>query len=190
MSMPEAFQRMRGAHAEDHAAIVRASSDHPGPWPTISIWHGNADRTVDASNAAAIAAQWQPLHGLSARASRSEKVDGHLREVWTDAAGRDVIESYSIDGMGHGTPLATAGADACGVAGAHMLDVGISSTRHIARFWGLETRPARAKARPVKPAAAAAPTLAATAAPKAPPRHVSGPGKVIEDALRAAGLMR
>jgi poly(hydroxyalkanoate) depolymerase family esterase len=189
MSMPEAFQRMRGAATQDdHSATVLASSDHKGPWPTISIWHGSADRTVDATNAAAIAAQWLPLHGLSGRPSRIEKVDGHPREVWTDAAGRDVIESYSIDGMGHGTPLATAGDDGVGVAGAHMLDVGISSTRHIARFWGLETRPPSVKARPVKLTAEAIP--AATNAPWNGPRHASGPGKVIEDALRAAGLMR
>jgi poly(3-hydroxybutyrate) depolymerase len=38
-----------------------------------------------------------------------------------------------IAGMGHGTPLG----DGLGAPGPYMLDVGISSTREIARFWGL-----------------------------------------------------
>ena len=35
----------------------------------------------------------------------------------------------------HGTPLSTSGDEACGNSGAHMLETGISSTRHIARFF-------------------------------------------------------
>lgn len=35
--------------------------------------------------------------------------------------------------MGHGTPIG----NGIGTAGPYMLDVGISSTREIARFWGL-----------------------------------------------------
>ena len=38
--------------------------------------------------------------------------------------------------MAHGTPLAT-GAEGCGKAGAFLLDVGISSSHHIAKFFGL-----------------------------------------------------
>jgi hypothetical protein len=38
----------------------------------------------------------------------------------------------------HGVPLATTtGGESCGAAGAFFLDVGISSTHHIARFWRL-----------------------------------------------------
>jgi feruloyl esterase len=40
--------------------------------------------------------------------------------------------------MAHGVPLATTtGGESCGAAGAFFLDVGISSTHHIARFWRL-----------------------------------------------------
>jgi hypothetical protein len=39
--------------------------------------------------------------------------------------------------MGHGTPIETLGEDSVGVSGIYMLDMHISSTRHIARFWGL-----------------------------------------------------
>jgi hypothetical protein len=47
-----------------------------------------------------------------------------------------VVEFVTITGMAHGTPLAT-GSEGCGKAGAFLLDVGISSSHHIARFFGL-----------------------------------------------------
>lgn len=176
-----ALGQMRRAGGGDGAAMVRAASTHAGPWPTISIWHGSADRTVDASNAAALLEQWRPLHGVGKAPADRETIGGHVREVWRDEAGREVIESYTIAGMGHGTPLATSGPDACGAPGPHMLDAGLSSTRRIARFWGLETRAMRSDPRPAK---------VAPLAPAAAPPLAAGPGKVIEDALRAAGLMR
>src|SRR5260370_19469456 len=56
--------------------------------------------------------------------------------------GADVSELYVIPGMAHGAPLATGdGEKHCGVPGAFLLDVGISSSYHIARFWGLTKQP-------------------------------------------------
>ena len=46
-----------------------------------------------------------------------------------------LIEEYSITGMGHGTPIATKPPTNYGAAAPFMLDVGISSTFHIARSW-------------------------------------------------------
>jgi hypothetical protein len=48
-----------------------------------------------------------------------------------------LIEAFSINGMAHGVPLATTAEESCGSGGAFFLDVGISSTHHIARFWRL-----------------------------------------------------
>ena len=53
----------------------------------------------------------------------------------------------------HGTPLATGGSDEhCGVPGAFLLEVGISSSYYIARFWGLTGNPRPAPAERSKPA--------------------------------------
>ena len=55
--------------------------------------------------------------------------------------------------MAHGTPLAIKGAEnALGEAGPFMLDVGIASSYHIAKFWGL-TQYTRSDEKPAKPAA-------------------------------------
>ena len=206
-SVPEAFDRMR-AHGGPRAAalgrLVSAASDHGGPWPTVSVWHGESDATVSAANAALVVEQWRALHGVDGLPSAIEHVDGHPRRVWRDATGREVIEEYRIAGLGHGTPLSTAGDQACGAAGPYMLEAGISSTRHIARFWGLADAPGKAQARPAaapsrQPATATTPSMPVPvpvpdlAPGKAPPRQQAasgGVGRVIEDALRAAGLMR
>jgi poly(hydroxyalkanoate) depolymerase family esterase len=191
-SIPQAFDRMRGHGCQGERelqALLRGASKHPGPWPTVSVWHGTADHTVSASNADAIVGQWRALHGLGHQPTRTEIVDGYPRRVWCDANNHELIEAYSITGMGHGTPLNTAGANACGVSGPYMLDVSISSTRHIANFWGLT-----AQVRTSSEVAADGPV------DEQDRQHLSDEikrqstgtkvGAVIENALRTAGLMR
>ena len=205
-TVPQAFDSMRGhgvAGEAELGALVRGASEHVGGWPIISVWHGSGDATVNPTNAAAIAGQWRAVHGMSAQPSRVEKVDGYPRRVWCDGEGREVIEEYSITGMGHGTPLDTVGDGGCGKSGAYMLEASISSTRHICRFWGLtgtersgrvEPRPEDRELMPASgpaqrgeaPVRRARPTRPATPSAGA----AGGVGKVIEDALRAAGLMR
>jgi poly(hydroxyalkanoate) depolymerase family esterase len=118
-------------------ALVREASEFTGRWPTISVWHGGSDQTVDSSNAQSIVRQWQMIHGVDGPPTREESVEGVPRRVWCDPTGREVIEEYIIAGMGHGTPISAGGDDGLGEEGKYMLEVGISSTRQIARFWGL-----------------------------------------------------
>ena len=190
----EAFDCMGGRSRTDAAALVaqvRRASTHKGPWPRLQVWQGSADHTVVPSNADAIVRQWATLHGLPEAPSRIDQVDGHPRRVWLGPDGAALIEHYEIAGMGHGVPLA-GGADALGQAGAHMLDVGLSSTAQIAHFFGIAA-PGRPQARPAAATAVAkvAPRRAKAAPkPAAKPAAVGGVQKVIEDALRAAGLMR
>ena len=203
--MSQAFDRMRGhggPAGPELAQRVRKASNHDGPWPSVSVWHGTADHTVAVSNMDDIVAQWRLLHGIGARPAQDEAEGRHHRRVWTDQAGKPCIEAHTIAGMGHGTPIAPArGKGGCGAAMPHMLDVGVSSTEHIAAFWGIaetasETRVAPA-AKPVTAPATMRPAKAATPPLRTPARprpslvpDASGVKKVIEDALRAAGLMR
>jgi len=190
-SIPEAFDRMRGhggPNADELAEIVRSASTHDGPWPTLSIWHGSGDRTVDPSNAEDLVDQWRALHGATKNPSRTDSVGGYPHRVWCDAEGREVIEEYVITGMGHGAPLSTVGKQSDEVAGPYMIEAGISSTRQICRFWGLcDERISRtgelAKLVDNKPRVARS---------KQPSSHplAGGITKTIEDALRSAGLMR
>jgi feruloyl esterase len=207
-SVQQAFQSMNQSPARpapEWGDQVRAASSHAGPWPRVSVWHGSADRTVIPSNASEIIKQWTDVHGLPATPSHKAMVDGYPRQAWQDGAGNDVIEFYAITHMAHGTPLATGTADdTCGAAGPFLLDVGISSSYHIARFFGLapagaiseppratkastETAGAPLQPRPNPPTAAPAPAKSDARAPQ----HVSfDVGAVIASALKAAGLMK
>ena len=136
----QAMDRMHGLggpSAHQLEAKVRAASTHGGPWPRLSLWHGTADRTVALSNIDLILGQWCLLHGLDVRNATNELADGYPRRVWCSDHGHEMIEYYSITGMGHGTPLETGGIDGIGRPGSYMLDVHISSTLRIARFWGI-----------------------------------------------------
>ncbi|MGZ8411072.1 MAG: hypothetical protein ACXWVS_14335, partial [Hyphomicrobium sp.] len=90
---------------------------------------------------------------LAPTPSRQHRVEGHLRRVWHGPGGEDVIESYTLAGMAHGVPVEPGEKDhQCGHAGPFILDVGISSTWHIARSWGLtQTRREARDAHPAQP---------------------------------------
>lgn len=206
--LAEAFGCMAGqgdAADAELAARVRRASPHEGPWPRVSVWHGSADRTVSPDNADTIVRQWAALHGVAPAPSRSETVDGHRREIWEGPAGEPLVERYLVAGMGHGTPISPgAGAGRSGAAMPHMLDVGLSSTDRIAAFFGLAPEPAAERqARPeaaeagakVKGEARAAGAKAEPAMPRRraaqrAPAAAGGIRQTIEDALKAAGLMR
>ena len=205
-TVPEAFDCMRGqgtASDDELWALLREASAHAGPWPRVAIWQGAADHTVAPSNADDIAAQWRSVHHLGEAPTQEEVSGGRARRIWCNSAGEAVIELNTVAAMGHGTPL---GED-LGVPGPYMLDVGISSTREIARFWGIDAAE-HAAAKPTstsrksRPAAPAVPAIRSSrqgerTGDKVPgtssrraAKGAEGVKGIIEQALRAAGLMR
>lgn len=136
-TVPQAFDRMRGHNNPTSLELqthIRNASNHSGPWPTVSVWHGSADQTVSLSNMDLIVEQWSALHKVARAPDLIETVDGHVHKIWRNEAGQNVIETYCIIGMGHGTPLATKSAPSYGTSGPFMLEAGISSTLRIAQF--------------------------------------------------------
>jgi poly(hydroxyalkanoate) depolymerase family esterase len=127
--------------------LVREASPNTTVWPKLSVWHGSADRTVKPSNASEIIKQWLDVHGLPLAPMSEQIVDGHPRQVWWNAEGETVIESYMITDMAHGTPLSRSEG---GVAGPHMIEAGISSSDHIAKFFGLTDATFKAPAETTK----------------------------------------
>lgn len=118
---------------------VRAASTHTGPWPIVSIWHGDADYVVRPANASESLQQWTNVHGVDQVADVEDSVAGYPHKVYRDAQGRARVETYTITGMGHGTPVDPGtGESQCGTAGAYLLDVNICSSYYIGRFWGLD----------------------------------------------------
>jgi poly(hydroxyalkanoate) depolymerase family esterase len=128
----------RSRPAAELGDLVRNASNHKGPWPKLSVWHGSADRTVHPANADEIVKQWLDLHDLRSAPMSEGTVDGYPRQIWWNGDGETVVESYTITGMAHGTPLGTVDDDErYGAKGAFLLEAGISSSYHIANFFGL-----------------------------------------------------
>jgi poly(hydroxyalkanoate) depolymerase family esterase len=204
-NVQQAFQAMsqcpQRSAKEWGDAAVHAYPGYRGPWPRVSIWHGGSDRVVVPNNAREIIKQWTYIHGLSPTPSRNDTVDGYPRELWLDGNGEEVIESYAIADMAHGTPISTGDADAqCGAAGPFLLEAGISSSFHIARFFALT----EAGVKPVTARTVANVSAESVRVSKAParsaPAHGSARtqstdssidiGAIIGKALTAAGLMK
>ncbi len=153
--------------------LVRNASNHKGPWPKLSVWHGSADRTVHPANADEIVKQWLDVHQLPSAPMSEGEVDGYPRQVWWNADGETIVESYTITDMAHGTPLGIGDNDKrYGTQGAFLIEAGISSSYHIAHFFGLNEwirRPKAARVDASKKVAAAAPKEAAKPIPAAAP---------------------
>lgn len=175
--MGEAFAAMSNPTALSSSALgdkVRAASTFDGPWPVVTVWHGSADRTVNPGNGIATAEQWADVHGAVV-------VNGDDHTVWRNAAGVAVVEFVEIAGMGHGTPIDSRNG---GTPAPFMLDVGIGSSARIIAFWGI----AEGIVRPQRSATPSPPDDRPIIGPR---RSLSGRvdvGKVIADALRAAGI--
>ena len=140
-NLPEALRSMSPGTKRasgDWGDRVRAASTNTGPWPRVSIWHGDADTIVHSDNAGETMKQWGNVHGLPQQPTFSEHMKGCQRQVWCNERGESQIERYGIPHMQHGTPLEP-GNDGpkCGATGRYFLDVGISSSWLIAKFWGL-----------------------------------------------------
>jgi poly(hydroxyalkanoate) depolymerase family esterase len=207
-TVQQAFQSMyqsptRPAH--EWGDLVRKASPHRGPWPRVSVWHGNADKTVIPSNALEILKQWTEVHGLPLSSSVTTRIDGFPREVWINETGDELIEAYTITNMAHGTPLAIGEAEgACGAPGPFLLPVGISSSYHIAKFFGVAVTLASIERNTVKLSPAphqikgAEPVLEGEILDKddepirqqEPTPPLPDIGAIINNALRAAGLIK
>jgi poly(hydroxyalkanoate) depolymerase family esterase len=128
----------RSRPAGELGDLVRNASNHKGPWPKLSVWHGSADRTVNPANANEIVKQWLDVHDLPSAPMSEGTVDGYPRQIWWNTDGETVVESYTITDMAHGTPLGTVDNDEpYGAQGAFLIEAGISSSYHIANFFGL-----------------------------------------------------
>ena len=193
--------------------LVRAASAHQGPWPKVSVWHGDADTAVIPINAEEIIKQWTDVHGLDLQPTIQMTVDGYPRRVWQGPAGDELLESYTITGMAHGAAL-DPGAEPhqCGTAAPFFNAVGISSTHRIADFWGLlvsadekvSAASAAGKDERTQPFDSGTPALGAEQAREGGREHRSAPGegtaagrplsldvhRIISASLEAAGLLK
>jgi poly(hydroxyalkanoate) depolymerase family esterase len=179
----DALEAMRSAPLKtprQWGDLVRAASAWRDPWPKVSIWHGALDTTVNVNNAQASVAQWADVLGLALTGARQDMTNGAIRLSWADR-----LEVYTIPTLGHGVPIDSRDV---GAPAPFILDAGISSSRHIARFWGLVPQVVVPKAEPARIVTEPAlPKIEAATVPRVVEPVVE---TVIRRALKAVGLLK
>nr|WP_282571856.1 PHB depolymerase family esterase [Roseomonas acroporae] len=195
----QALEAMFGGRRQPARAwgdLVRAASGHAGPWPRVSIWHGEEDTMVRAVNAGESERQWLDVHGLSDDAPEEERLGAVTRRRWRGDDGRVAVERHSIAGMSHGIPIvpdhgAGADPDVAGAGGwlpgSYGQPVGLSSTHRILAFWEIGA-PLAGEAAAAAPAGSLLRPRGDGDAP-APPSDPFDPTALLRVALQAAGLL-
>ncbi|MEU3254920.1 PHB depolymerase family esterase [Streptomyces sp. NPDC006997] len=118
--------------------VRAARPGYTGPWPTLTVFQGTADYTVKPVNMTDLMRQWTDVHGADQTADAGDTVAGYPHQVFRSPAGRTVVETYALTGMGHGQPVDPgAAATQCGTAGAYFLDVNLCAAHRLATTWGL-----------------------------------------------------
>lgn len=196
-NLQQALDVMSGTAPISDAALgdrVRAASGYAGPRPPVSIWHGEADTTVRPAAGDAVLRQWRDVHGALPDARQARTPDGRVFQAWFSPESALAVERHFIPRMAHGAPIKTAGPDSYGRVAPYLLDVGISSSFEIALGWGLaEPAAAREKAGCSASSGSSLHESRSRSLPLDSPAPLPTHNpvlRVIEDALRKAGLMR
>ena len=115
------------------AVCARTSPRGHQPWPRLSIWQGEHDRTVDPENAEILAAQWAELHGCADEpSSETTPIPQARHRVWV-RRGVPAMELWTLPEMRHGFPIAPG----LGKAGPWVLEAGVSAVWHISGLRGI-----------------------------------------------------
>ncbi len=124
---------MKGADRtpEEWAKVVKSlSKGYKGPYPRVSIWHGSNDTVVAPKLAIESAEQWLSIHGLT-------KKDGvkKVKKKLTKYTFSDKVELNIVESMAHGQSINSD--KGCGSAIPYILDEGVCTAAHLAKFFGL-----------------------------------------------------
>lgn len=115
---------------------------HPNrtKWPRLSIWQGDADKTVACVNAVETAEQWAGLQGAAlpgfTTCEQASRNPPPYAPVWNAYKGQDaMVELRLLPDFGHAMPVAPG--QGCGNADEYLVNAGVCAAAEIATFFGL-----------------------------------------------------
>lgn len=115
---------------------------YTGTYPKVAVFQGSADFVVSPSNETEIMKQWTNVHSADQTADASvSSFNGNAyvtKNTYNDNNGNEVVETYTLSGMGHAIALDTGTCyQQCGATGTYALEVYFSSTFWAAYFFNI-----------------------------------------------------
>ena len=115
---------------------------YTGTYPKVAVFQGSADFVVSPSNETEIMKQWTNIHGADQTADVTvSSFNGNAyvtKNTYNDNNGNEVVETYTLSGMGHAIALDTGSCyQQCGTTGTYALEVYFSSTFWAAYFFNI-----------------------------------------------------
>src|ERR1041384_8223274 len=118
--------------------VRNAFPGYAGPYPRLIAFHGATDATVAPADLQQQVDQWSNLLGIDETPEVNETFRTATHKIFRDAAGRAMIETYLVNGMGHALTVDPGTAsDQGGATGAFCEDHNIYSSFYAAQFFGL-----------------------------------------------------
>jgi poly(hydroxyalkanoate) depolymerase family esterase len=115
---------------------------YTGTYPKVAVFQGSSDFVVSPSNETEIMKQWTNVHNTDQTADASvSSFNGNAyvtKNTYNDNNGNEVVETYTLSGMGHAIALDTGSCyQQCGATGTYALEVYFSSTFWAAYFFNI-----------------------------------------------------
>ena len=125
-------------------SVKTAYPGYTGSYPNVAVYQGSADFVVSPTNANEVMKQWTNIKGASQTpALITNSFNGNAlitKNTYNDPAGHEVVETYTISGMGHGIALDTGSCyQQGGQAGTYALQVKLFSSFWAANFFNILT---------------------------------------------------
>jgi poly(hydroxyalkanoate) depolymerase family esterase len=122
--------------------VTNENPSYTGPYPTVAVFHGSSDNVVNINNETEIMKQWTNVHATDQTADATiSSFNGNsfvTKNIYNDNSGNEVVETYTLSGMGHAIALDTGNCyQKCGKTGTYALEVYFSSTFWAAYFFDI-----------------------------------------------------
>ena len=122
--------------------VTNENPGYTGNYPAVAVFHGSSDNVVNINNETEIMKQWTNVHATDQTADLVvNSFNGNsfvTKNVFNDANGNEVVETYTLSGMGHAIALDTGACyQKCGKTGTYALEVYFSSTFWAAYFFDI-----------------------------------------------------
>jgi acetylxylan esterase len=81
---------------------------YTGHRPRLQLWHGTADTTINFKNLGESIKEWTNVLSLSEAPTATDTAKaGQTHQIWQNACGFSVLETFALDGVGHGVDFDT-----------------------------------------------------------------------------------